>query len=601
MTTLQHLQRHQPAVTVTTATVTSTSNTCNAQRTALFPLEEGKEEDMKKIKRNNEGDGRLRTSVSMLELSELEEIRELSDALEVMSEFNKEELQSLHRLDQGNSCDVVYNAVSASFLPPIVPASTPSIVGSAGNNGKATATATSARRRFFFARSGSNASSSSDASDTSSSSNGDNVGLFLEDDDDDVAVPPAPTSSSTSPTLTSSPKMLSKMRRTPSMLAIAEHPSENRWEEEKKMEQEHSVPRSHVSISRSGSNEKEQEAMFLALAEARAHAQGSSSSSSATSRDLLDSTRGKYYRDSAGYSYAAAEMEFNKTAATTSNGNSSGSGTGGMKKSRSMLNFLLSGKSGNKNVSAINATTVGGLGGMKKSASIADFGRRKGRGSDSFTPSLSASPSSGSSSVCLPTFAYPDGCLPPAPKRSSMKKSSKHSYLHSQQNPCSPGDNSSSIAIAPHSVSTATADAATDSSASSSSTSKTTATTMKRNISFTNIEIREYGMTLGDHPSVSHGPPVQLSWDYKTNEAIDIEQYETFREPRRKKYQLVLSYYVRKRMLGEAKISREEIKKAIATTKVIKAQRNRTRALLSIPMVQPVEAAMESLVRRIKK
>lgn len=560
----------------------------------------------------------LRTSASMLELSELEEIRELSDALEVMSEFNKEEMQRLYRLDEGHSCDAISQAMLMGRGD-----GTSSTINTLSPFKGRTGTGTSTGGGFFLHK------YNNDKSNEASEAEDGDVGLFLDDDNDYdnvnvVVAPPAPPPPTSTLTLTSSPKPLSKsMRRTPSMLTITEHHSENLWdkykhntnwkhgddydnEEEKKMEPvpvpasqsvstvahtlhttKHTIAPLPVSVPSASAYEKEQEAMFLAA------------SSSRGSGDLLDSTRGKYSRDIA----SSAEMEFNRTSCITSDANNNNNnngeskqGGGGMKKSRSMLNFIFSGSS-NSN-SKVSTSSSGSSSknnasfgiGMKKSVSMADFGRRKGGNvSDLKKSSVNFGAASSSSKIpSIPTFAYPDGCLPPAPKRSSMKKSS----VCARTTPSMDG--------------AAIADDATASTTTSDSTANSVEIppkppTMKRNISFTNIEIREYGMTLGDNPSVSYGPPVQLSWEYKTNEAICIEQYETSREPRRKKYQMVLSYYVRRKMLGEAKIDKEEIKKAIASAKVIKTQRSRTRALLCIPIAQPLEAAMESLVRKIKK
>ena len=48
---------------------------------------------------------------------------------------------------------------------------------------------------------------------------------------------------------------------------------------------------------------------------------------------------------------------------------------------------------------------------------------------------------------------------------------------------------------------------------------------MKRNVSFSSLEIRSYNVTLGDAPTAS-GPPVTLSWEYNpTSESYDVDRY----------------------------------------------------------------------------
>ena len=64
---------------------------------------------------------------------------------------------------------------------------------------------------------------------------------------------------------------------------------------------------------------------------------------------------------------------------------------------------------------------------------------------------------------------------------------------------------------------------------------------IKRNVSFSHLQVREYDITLGDNPSVSSGLPISLDWSYDPNERIaPIEAFEAVRI-RRNSSDLILS------------------------------------------------------------
>ena len=65
---------------------------------------------------------------------------------------------------------------------------------------------------------------------------------------------------------------------------------------------------------------------------------------------------------------------------------------------------------------------------------------------------------------------------------------------------------------------------------------------IKRNISFSTLEIRNYEVVLGDNPGGSSGPPVSLGWNYDESETkvLCMEEYDQTREARRKRHELHL-------------------------------------------------------------
>lgn len=118
-------------------------------------------------------------------------------------------------------------------------------------------------------------------------------------------------------------------------------------------------------------------------------------------------------------------------------------------------------------------------------------------------------------------------------------------------------------------------------------------------LSFGTIEIREYDITLGDNPSCSIGPPVQIGWEYTTIGSIDVEQFENTRDQRRNMRQMLMNYYHRRNILmASGGYTEEELNKAEKEMNKIKAKRALTRAFL--PMWK-IEDAAESAQRKLKR
>ena len=120
-----------------------------------------------------------------------------------------------------------------------------------------------------------------------------------------------------------------------------------------------------------------------------------------------------------------------------------------------------------------------------------------------------------------------------------------------------------------------------------------------RNVSFNQLEIREYNMILGDHPSAQSGPPVQLSWDHDHYQTIDLESYERGREPRRTRRNLKLSFEQRKDMLVDSGFTLRDIEKAWSTAMQIRQQRYETvmQGLVSTKLEEVWQSANRKLKR----
>lgn len=121
---------------------------------------------------------------------------------------------------------------------------------------------------------------------------------------------------------------------------------------------------------------------------------------------------------------------------------------------------------------------------------------------------------------------------------------------------------------------------------------------MGRSVSFNKLCIREYDMTLGDHPSAVTGPPVQLSWNHKPENQVNLEEYERARQPRRNRKQLRLSYKERERVLfKEQGFTPEEVNSAWMEALMVRKQRKETLSLTEAQ--RTMEEAWESTQRKI--
>lgn len=99
---------------------------------------------------------------------------------------------------------------------------------------------------------------------------------------------------------------------------------------------------------------------------------------------------------------------------------------------------------------------------------------------------------------------------------------------------------------------------------------------MKRNISFSTLEIREYNITIGDNPGGCQGPPVSLDWNYcpKSTVKMCIETYEEHRGQRRAKHEMYMSGSIRMwTLMKELGYSAREIRDASKAAESIRKDR----------------------------
>lgn len=99
----------------------------------------------------------------------------------------------------------------------------------------------------------------------------------------------------------------------------------------------------------------------------------------------------------------------------------------------------------------------------------------------------------------------------------------------------------------------------------------------RRSVGFGCLEIHEFYMTLGDHPSAVSGPPVSLDYSKQTTKKISLDEYERDREPRRRRKELKLSYKDRKQILEKhGGFSTDEVNQAWSEALKIRQQRQET-------------------------
>lgn len=120
----------------------------------------------------------------------------------------------------------------------------------------------------------------------------------------------------------------------------------------------------------------------------------------------------------------------------------------------------------------------------------------------------------------------------------------------------------------------------------------------KRKVQFGSVLVRDYEMILGDHPCCSYGPPVTLDWDYLEYEALEVNEYEFHRPPRKGIRKMGLNYYKRKQLLSDAGYTDADFK--LSKKRIGRAKFNRSLTRQILPLMK-VEDAIESSYRKIKR
>ena len=129
---------------------------------------------------------------------------------------------------------------------------------------------------------------------------------------------------------------------------------------------------------------------------------------------------------------------------------------------------------------------------------------------------------------------------------------------------------------------------------------------IKKSVSFTCLEFREYETTIGDNPSCRTGVPIALDWTYKKeSEVVGVLQYEAAKAvAKRNTYGKEegikrLSSKQRQNMLGkEEYLSSNELQ---LVAKRVKRIQEFTQRYLSARPIMKAEDALESVQRKAKR
>jgi hypothetical protein len=85
----------------------------------------------------------------------------------------------------------------------------------------------------------------------------------------------------------------------------------------------------------------------------------------------------------------------------------------------------------------------------------------------------------------------------------------------------------------------------------------------RRLVRFGSVQVREYNLTVGDHPEVKVGPPIALGWEYTELEPLELDDYEALYHGERLPFVRRLSSITRKNLLANVfGVPEEEIRAA---------------------------------------
>jgi hypothetical protein len=120
---------------------------------------------------------------------------------------------------------------------------------------------------------------------------------------------------------------------------------------------------------------------------------------------------------------------------------------------------------------------------------------------------------------------------------------------------------------------------------------------LKKSVSFSTVDIREYERTLGNHPDVHRGPPVTFDWNYEQAGSVPLVDYEELKDKPRSKAEMRMTASMRESLLRDCGIPRSELAAALRDISRIKKHRIQT----ATTGRESAQEVLESAIRKWKR
>ena len=122
----------------------------------------------------------------------------------------------------------------------------------------------------------------------------------------------------------------------------------------------------------------------------------------------------------------------------------------------------------------------------------------------------------------------------------------------------------------------------------------------RKSVRFSQVQIREHGVTLGDHPGTTLGPPISIHWQHHAEHTLDVNDYENaWTSPKRRGRELLMPGPMREQLLlTNDQHTLKEIRLAERQASRI---RNSRQVAVGMQDMEHLEAAWQSAVRKLKR